>query len=106
MSDPKQIEYMEATHPELIRKLVTVTQGWHERALAEAGHMLQIPEGTEVEIGDNEKGTSEILKLTGEAHKAFLLGLTMAANLFVELPFTTMTQEEADELQQSQSTVH
>lgn len=61
---------------------VYLLNGWHAQQVAELEHLLDIPEGAEVCLGDVEGIT-----LSGETHTAFVIGLTLALMKLGELPF-------------------
>lgn len=63
---------------------------WHTNRVARLEHMLQIPEGTEVDFEDGEK-----LVLEGAALSAFRLGLQVALKELGQLPI--VAQYETDD---------
>lgn len=57
-------------------------QTWHSNKTNVIKHMREVPEGTEITRDDGE-----VIVLTGEPHKAFILGLDVALSEIGELPF-------------------
>lgn len=83
---PVQEAATQEAPPELIQitdldSFARMVAAWHENRVARLRHMLDIPEGTEVEIGDTK------LVLTGEIKDAFRLGLHVALHEMGQLPF-------------------
>lgn len=64
------------------KELASVVVQWHALKIARLRHMLKVPEGTEVEFGDGET-----LKLEGETHSAYRLGIQVALSELSQLPF-------------------
>lgn len=62
--------------------------GWHQNQVAQMKHMLDIPEGETLELNE------EMVELKGEAHKAFLAGITVGLSLLGTLPFVAEMEDE------------
>ena len=79
-----------------LNQFVQLLTAWHENRVATMEHMLQIPDGTKVELGmpDGNKHNHE---LTGEKLDGFLIGLHFALMEFGQLPFVTETEAAAPE---------
>ena len=63
---------------------------WHEKNIATLEHLMQVPEGIEVVIDDQEP-----FKLEGDMHKGFVLGLQMSLNFMGQLPFSRHEEPES-----------
>lgn len=87
MSKTKQSDIEPVTDVnDLANKIVQ----WHANRVARLEHMLQIPEGTEVDFEDGEK-----LVLEGTVLSAFRLGLQVALKELGQLPI--VAQYETDD---------
>jgi hypothetical protein len=75
---------------ESLDMFVKLLTQWHASKVKVLEHMLQIPEGTEVEYGDMASKP-----LSGDLHQGFLIGLTVALSELGILPFVTQTDEAA-----------
>jgi hypothetical protein len=64
-----------------IDDFATHIAAWHEVKVKLLKHLLRVPEGATFKIGEDE------LALTGNAHKAFKLGIELAILQIQELPF-------------------
>jgi hypothetical protein len=71
-------------------QFVAILNSWHERAVKRAEHFLQVPEGQEIQIGDDQP-----LKLEGDLLRAFKAGVNCALMQLGTLPFAA--ELEADE---------
>lgn len=54
---------------------------WHAQRVSRLRHMLEVPEGTEMEYN------GRLLQLSGDVRDAFLAGVTVALAELGELPF-------------------
>lgn len=68
--------------------------GWHRRRVLATAHFLEVPEGQEVQIGDDPPIT-----LTGDAHKAFLIGINLSLNELGTLPFVAEVVKDEPEVE-------
>jgi hypothetical protein len=75
-----------------IDQLVAYIIQWHQLGMAQAKHMLEMPEGFESEYTDEEGQTVKI-DLTGDTLKAFRMGVLTGIDAFSQLP---ITYSEAD----------
>jgi hypothetical protein len=75
---------VEVENLDMFVKLLTQ---WHETKVKVLEHMLQIPEGTEVEYAE-----SESKPLSGDLHQGFIIGLTVALSELGILPFVTQSE--------------
>jgi hypothetical protein len=90
IQDPNQgPEVEEVTDlDDFVKKLVT----WHSHKVRIVEHFLQVPEGQEVQL-DNE----EPFILEGDAHKAFKMAIHLALSNLGKLPFNVEYEStEAD----------
>lgn len=71
-------------------------QQWHAHAVAQAGHLMEIPEGTETHFQSEHSSETKAITLTGDMRWAFILGIVTATSLFDELPFEIITEEIPD----------
>lgn len=62
---------------------------WHTHKVAAVKHLLDIPEGSEFEVGGKS------IVMTGDALTGFKLGVEMALMPLGELPFLAELEEEA-----------
>ena len=65
-----------------IDQFIQLLSGWHESKVKTLEHMLSVPEGIEVTF--NEEAPQI---LTGDLHKGFLMGLSLALMELGTLPF-------------------
>ena len=72
-----------------IDQFIQLLSGWHQNKVKNLEHMLEVPEGVEVEF--NDEGTQI---LTGDLHKGFLIGLSLALMELGTLPFAAETEVE------------
>lgn len=64
---------------------------WHDQQVLTLEHMLQIPEGTEVQVNGQET-----LVLEGNVLKAFQAGIQTALQVMGKLPFDTVPADEPE----------
>lgn len=64
---------------------------WHNKQVATVRHFLEVPAGTEVQVGDKEEIT-----LDGDTLKGYKLGLELALYYLSTLPFDYISGEEED----------
>lgn len=69
---------------------------WHTGAVKTIEHILDVPEGTEVEV-ETKSGDMKTIALTGNTHSAFLLGITIALEQLGTLPFKVEYEDAVDE---------
>lgn len=62
---------------------------WHTKQVLTAEHFLQIPEGSDVTVGE------VTVKLEGEKKDAFVAGVTLTLQLLGKLPFTPIAEDGA-----------
>lgn len=68
---------------------------WHATQMERCLRMLELPEGTEMEFEDSDKpGEITNIPMTGDALKAFRVGVLTAMNLFETLPFVATEKTE------------
>lgn len=97
MSDPltefdKNEEIQQATiksMDELVARIIM----WHTNGMAQAEHMLTIPEGTEAEY-PNHKGKPITIKLTGKVLQAFRFGIMTGIDAFMKLPIAYVEEDK------------
>ena len=68
-----------------------ILSAWHNKQVLTAEHFLQIPEGSDVTVGD------VTVKLEGEKKDAFVAGVTLTLQLLGKLPFTPIVEDGANE---------
>jgi hypothetical protein len=66
---------------------------WHDRRVRTLEHMFQVPEGTQVEV-KNQDGTTEQHVITGDVLIGFKLGLNLSLMELGTLPFVLKTEEK------------
>ena len=64
---------------------------WHKRHVMRVAHYLNIPDGIEVKIDEDQP-----IVLTGDAYKAFLIAINLALNELGTLPFVAEMEPEED----------
>jgi hypothetical protein len=72
-------------------QFVTVLVGWHEQKVKMLEHMLQLPTGTEMTVGDDAATT---LVLQGEALAGFKAGVEISLMELGILPFVYEREPE------------
>ena len=76
---------------DVIEQLATIDQltqllvAWYQRQIGLLTHLSNVPEGTEVQVGDAEE--AEAFLLEGDVLKGYRLGLNMALSNISSLPF-------------------
>jgi hypothetical protein len=69
-----------------IDQFINITMEWHGNRVAEVEHMLSVPEGTVMELNGVD------IPLTGDMHKGFVAGLTVALMRLGSLPFIAVPE--------------
>lgn len=82
-------QLLETLGVEDLDTFVRILTGWHTEKCATVQHLLEVPEGTAFEIGD------ESLVLEGAALAGFKFGIEMAMMQLGKLPFVAEFEEEA-----------
>jgi hypothetical protein len=80
-NDPVQAENSQIEVTDLDHFVQLLTR-WHARKVKNVQHLLSIPDGFIVQIGEAEE-----FEVTGDIHKGFLLGIELALMEFGALPF-------------------
>lgn len=80
---PETIEVTSIDH------FIAILSSWHGEKVKLLEHMLEVPEGTEV----NYNGEGD-LPLTGDLRKGFIIGLSLALMELGTLPFGCEYEEE------------
>lgn len=91
----EQLEIVEVTN---IDHFITILSSWHSHKVKLLEHMLEIPDGTEV----NYNGEGDI-PLHGDMHKGFIIGLSLALMELGTLPFGCEYEEQGEA---SEATTH
>ena len=65
-----------------IDQFIQLLSGWHQNKVKTLEHMLGVPEGIEVTFNDEAPQI-----LTGDLHKGFVMGLSLALMELGTLPF-------------------
>lgn len=65
-----------------IDQFIQLLSGWHQNKVKTLEHMLSVPEGIEVTFNDEAPQI-----LSGDLHKGFLMGLSLALMELGTLPF-------------------
>jgi hypothetical protein len=74
---------------ETIDQFAGMVGAWHKRKVSTLEHMLTIPPGTQVSVGD---GADQLLE--GDLLKGYLLGLTVAISEIRTLPFVVELEDD------------
>lgn len=72
-----------------IDQFIQLLSGWHEGKIKTLEHMLGMPEGIEVTFNDEAPQI-----LSGDLHKGFLMGLSLALMELGTLPFGVEVQDQ------------
>ena len=72
---------------------ITLLTDWHNRQVATVKHLVEVPEGVKVIIGDGEEAKQKTLE--GEFLEGFQLGLGLALNYLGTLPFMAEYADDA-----------
>lgn len=75
-----------------LNQFVQMLAGWHEKKVKTLQHMLGVPDGTEMVVGE-ENPTKVIL--TGDMLAGFKAGIELSLMELGELPFLYETESEA-----------
>jgi hypothetical protein len=75
-----------------LNQFVHLLAQWHRRKVQALEHLLQIPEGFKVQIGDEPE-----FEVTDDIRKGFLLGIELALMEFGTLPFSVETEDDSIE---------
>lgn len=90
-----------------LKELLDVIQDWHSRALAQAGQLIEIPDGTTAVMKAKEDGGEEqTITLTGDARLGFMLGAVSVASLFDDLPFVIIEEEGTSDVKPESEALH
>lgn len=76
---------------ESLDQFASLITNWNANNVALLQHMMEIPEGTKVEIVKD--GKTETMELSGPLREGFRLGLFVALSEIKELPFGSRTEE-------------
>lgn len=74
---------------------------WHENRVARVKHLLDIPDGAEIQVGEGEN--SQQLILTGDVRASFLVGVHLALNELGHLPFYKEQETDGEQSQETQA---
>lgn len=91
-NEPEMIEIESIDH------FATLLQGWMVHTSRILAHMKEIPEGTEVSLGDEEDIN---LTLSGDSLHAFKLGISFAQEQLDNNPFVLSSAEASEESSQA-----
>lgn len=72
-----------------IDQFIQLLSGWHEGKIKTLEHMLGMPEGIEVTFNDEAPQI-----LSGDLHKGFLMGLSLALMELGTLPFGVEVEDQ------------
>lgn len=92
VEEPAETNEEEVVSFGTIDALANVVSTWHKAGVNDLRHMLTVPEGTSVEQSTDDGGV-EVFELTGDAHKAFCIGVRAALHLLGSLPFVCVTED-------------
>lgn len=73
-----------------VDELGTMFMGWHKNTVAHMEHLLEVPDGTAMEVGDDP------IVLTGDALAGFKLGIELCLMQAKALPFAPHIEEEEE----------
>lgn len=83
-----QVEQPELVPVTSVDAMVGLLAAWNHKQLKLLNHMKEVPEGSDVEIGE------ETVKLEGDVLKAYKLGLSIGEELLGKLPFQIIPETE------------
>lgn len=72
---------------------VRILASWHEQKVKTLKHMLEIPDGTEMTIGEDD---SQKVILTGDVLAGFKAGIDLSLMELGELPFLYEAEDNAE----------
>lgn len=71
-----------------------IVDHWHAKSMEHGNRMLEIPEGTMIEVEDQAKpGEVIAMELKGAYHQVFNVGVLTVLNIFKDLPFGASVEE-------------
>lgn len=74
-------------------QFINILHIWHGRKVQVLQHMLNIPEGTDMELDDKN------IQLIGDVRTAFIEGIKLSLHELGTLPFTVEQEDEQGNLQ-------
>lgn len=74
-------------------QFINILHIWHGRKVQVLEHMLNIPEGTDMELDDKN------IQLIGDVRTAFIEGIKLSLHELGTLPFTVEQEDEQDSTQ-------
>lgn len=90
-----------------LKELLDTIQDWHSRALAQAGQLIEIPDGTTAVMKEDKESEEEkSITLTGDVRLGFMLGAVSVASLFDELPFVIIEEEVPSDVKPESEAIH
>lgn len=84
-----QVAKEELVHVSDMDQFIQMMTKWHTHQIKTIHHLHEVPEGTEVSIGDEDK-----FKLEGDALKGFKVGIQLCLNYLGTLPFVAEYEDE------------
>ncbi len=72
-------------------QFVQIIAHWHEQKCVAVQHLLQVPEGTEFQVGDGAEATT--VTLSGDMLDGFKFGIEMAMMQLGTLPFAAELED-------------
>lgn len=106
MTDQSEILHVGIDDERFGKLLIEVVTRWHTQKLAETRQLMQVPEGMTAMYSSAEDNIESYpIELTGDTHKAFMMGVVAVASLFVDLPFERVDPEEELEHAAASTTV-
>jgi hypothetical protein len=79
-----------------------ILSSWHSNRVKTLEHMFQIPDGTQVEV-KNQDGTTEQHVITGDVLTGFKLGLNLSLMELGTLPFVVETSQAPETTDQEET---
>lgn len=79
---------------------IHIVTSWHQNKVKMVQHMLEVPEGQEVEYED------KTYVLVDDVRQAFIIGVTVALSELGVLPFTSVTPQEKESTTTNEPTTH
>lgn len=91
MTDQTQNQALETVEVTDLNSFFQLLSAWHTKQVSTAGHFLEIPEGSDVTLGD------VTVKLEGDKRDAFIAGVTLTLQLLGDLPFLPIVEDAPNE---------
>ena len=100
MTEQAQQAAPETVNIDSLDQFAFVISEWHKRKVTILEHFLSIPEGTTLEVNNED------IEVKDDLRKGFLLGLNLALNELGVLPFVSTPINQAESTTVNEQQVH